>query len=88
MTWDRKKSQLEELMVNVLQNSNKPMRLPEIMAAIKEGNPQATTGKTPINSLYSVVYRNEKRRAQRGEDTYFIKEYIGGSCYYSLNNKK
>ncbi|MGZ4953535.1 MAG: hypothetical protein ACXV8Q_00365 [Methylobacter sp.] len=92
MSYDRRKSLLEELMMDILQRHKTPMRLADIVATIKAEHPEATTGKTPVNSLYSIIYRTEKRRQERGQEVLFIKEYIKGDCFYSLNpnrsNKK
>jgi hypothetical protein len=87
MTWSRRRSLLEELMVDVLRDSPKPMTLSEIVETIKKSNPSAIVGKTPTNSLYSIVYRNEKRRIERGIDQLFNKEYVGADCVYSLRSK-
>jgi hypothetical protein len=85
MSYNRRKSYLEELMVQILQEAKEPLRLPEIAALIKASHPDAITGKTPANSLYSIIYRTEKRRTDRGEKTLFNKEYIKADCFYSLN---
>ena len=74
-------------MVNVLAESKKSLTLDEIVSKILSNNPSALTGKTPKNSLYSVVYRREKRRAERGMHSLFKTTTRGGATYYSLNPK-
>jgi len=87
MTWDRNKSTSEKLMVDVLAESKQALTLDEIVSEIISRNPSALTGKTPRNSLYSVVYRREKRREERGLHALFKTTTRGGAIYYSLNPK-
>lgn len=81
MPRNRNKSTLELLMVNVLTEAKQALTLAEIVSKILESNPSALAGKTPRNSLYSVVYRREKRRKVALFNTFTR----GGSTYYSLN---
>jgi hypothetical protein len=74
-------------MVNVLADSKQALTLNEIVSEILSRNPSALTGKTPRNSLYSVIYRREKRRAARGLHALFKTTTRGGATYYSLNPK-
>jgi len=85
MTWNRNKSTSEQLMVDVLTESKQALTLDEIVSEILSRNPAALTGKTPRNSLYSVVYRREKRREERGLHALFKTATRGGATYYSLN---
>jgi hypothetical protein len=87
MSWNRNKSTSEQLMVEVLAESKQALTLDEIVSEIHSRNPSALTGKTPRNSLYSVVYRREKRREKRGLQVLFKTTTKGGAKYYSLNPK-
>ena len=87
MSWNRNKSTSEQLMVDVLSESKQALTLNEIVIEILSKNPSALTGKTPRNSLYSVVYRREKRRMDRGLHSLFNTTARGGATYYSLNPK-
>ncbi len=52
---------------NILEKSRKPLRVAEITSrAIKQGLIQPA-GKTPINSMRSLIYRDAKK-----EDTMFL----------------
>lgn len=85
MSWDRNTSTSEQLMVEVLEDAKQALTLDEIVSAMQNHDPSALTGKTPKKSLYSVVYRREKRRAERGLKALFKTTTRGGSIYYSLN---
>lgn len=87
MSWNRKKSTTEQLMIDVLAKSKQALTMDEIVSEILSNNPSALTGKTPRNSLYSVVYRREKRRAERGLQALFKTTTRGGATYYSLTPK-
>lgn len=87
MTWNRNKSTSEQLMVDVLTESKQALTLDEIVSEIISRSPTALGGKTPKNSLYSVIYRREKRREERGLHALFKTTIRGGATYYSLNPK-
>ncbi|MDQ7016495.1 MAG: HTH domain-containing protein [Gammaproteobacteria bacterium] len=87
MTWNRNKSTSEQLMVDVLAESKQALTLDEIVSEILSRNPSTLTGKTPKNSLYSVIYRREKRREERGLHSLFKTTNSGRTTYYSLNPK-
>lgn len=87
MSWNRNKSTSEQLMVDVLADAKQALTLDEIVSEILIRNPSALTGKTPRNSLYSVVYRREKRRAVRGLSSLFKTSMRGGATYYGLSSK-
>jgi hypothetical protein len=87
MYWDRRKSISEQLMIDILTKSNQPLLLDEIVKKILVLDPSALTGKTPMKSLYSVIYRREKRRTERGTESLFEKTTRGGATYYTLNPK-
>jgi hypothetical protein len=76
MGWSRQKSTIEEMMIAVLVNEKRPMSILEISCAIKKLDPSIFNGKTPKNSLYSIIYRREKKRKDSGEKGLFktIKE--------------
>ena len=71
MSWSRSKSEVEDLMVYVLKKKSSPMSLGEIVEEMKKLSPELLTGKTPKNSLYSILYRREKRRIDAGEKPVF-----------------
>ncbi len=54
-------------MVAVLKRARRPLTMREIAEQIVAEEPGAFTGKTPDRSLYSIMYRKEKRRRERGE---------------------
>lgn len=85
MTWNRQKSDLEALMVEVLKKKKKALSLGEIVSEIEKIEPHAFTGKTPTNSLYSIIYRREKRRLENGIKTIFLIEKDRNSSIYSIN---
>lgn len=85
MPWDRSKSKLELLLVQALRNADEPLTLNEIVKEIQVIDSSAFTGKSPKNSLYSIIYRREKRRAEKGTPPLLIKEQIGRVTLYTLN---
>jgi hypothetical protein len=85
MNWNRHINRLESLMLEVLQASKKPMTLNEIVDVIKSSNPESFNGKTPRKSLYSIIYRNEKRRQENNESLLFKVEITSRHAIYSLN---
>lgn len=87
MSWNRNKSTSEQLMVGVLAEAKKALTLDEIVSEILIWNSSALTGKTPKNSLYSVIYRRERRRAEYGYSPLFKTAIRGRVTYYSLNSK-
>lgn len=86
MTWDRKKSNLEKLMVEILKKE-KELRLSEIVEKIINIYPDAFTGQTPTNSLYSIIYRKEKNRCEKEMPTLFVTKKVRRAVIYSLNPK-
>lgn len=87
MTWNRQKSDLEAMMVKVLKKKKKALSLGEVVSAIEKMEPTAFSGKTPTNSLYSIVYRREKRRVENGKQPLFSIEKERNAALYSLNPK-
>ena len=81
-------SSVEQLMVDVLDQVDKSLTLIEIVEEMLQMNSSIFTGKTPRNSLYSVLYRREKRRKEMGHQSLFIKTIIKGkSTCYRINPK-
>ena len=87
MTWNRQKSDLEAMMVDVLKKKKKALSLGEVVGEIEKIEPNAFTGKTPTNSLYSIIYRREKRRVENGVQPFFLIAKDRNSSVYSLNPK-
>lgn len=87
MTWNRQKSDLETMMVAVLKKQKKALTLGEVVSEIEKIEPSAFTGQTPVNSLYSIIYRREKRRVENGSQPLFLVEKDRNSSVYSLNKK-
>ena len=85
MSWSRSKSEVEDLMVYVLKKKSSPMSLGEIVEEMKKLSPELRTGKTPKNSLYSILYRREKRRIDAGEKPVFKTTEERREVLYSLN---
>ena len=85
MSWSRSKSEVEDLMVYVLKKKSSPMSLGEIVEEMKKLSPELHTGKTPKNSLYSILYRREKRRIDAGEKPVFKTTEERREVLYSLN---
>jgi hypothetical protein len=87
MTWDRNNSALEPLMIAVLKKKKVALSLQEIVFEIQKSSPSIFTGSTPRNSLYSIVYRREKRRASLGKEALFNRQECRGEILYSINIK-
>lgn len=85
MSWDRHYSKLEKLLVEILEETDSALTLNEIVKKIEEKHPGTFSGKTPSNSLYSVIYRRENRRKQRGHEPLLKTVKEGRSVYYTLN---
>lgn len=84
MSWNRQHSNLEELMVNVLRK-HKSLSLQEVVLVLEKSNEVVFTGATPVNSLFSIIYRREKRRLDNGMPCLFDKLSIKGRAVYSIN---
>ena len=84
MTLDRKVSRNEQLMIEVLESSSEPLNLNEIVEEINKLDKNCLTGKSPSKSLYSIIYRREKRRSLNNEEPMFIVNTRGGAKYYSI----
>ncbi len=88
MVWSRKKSRLEDCMVEVLAMSKTGLNLIQIIDAIKIKEPNIFTGKNENKSLYSIIYRREKRRIDSGEPTKFVIKPDRNGSIYKLNPKR
>lgn len=86
MSWNRQKSNLEVMMVGVLK-VKKALSLQEIVDEIAKSNPNAFTGQTPRNSLYSIIYRRDRNRIEQGAQPLFLTEKVRSEVIYSLNPK-
>jgi hypothetical protein len=80
-------SSVEQVMVNVLDKAGKPLALNEIVEKMLHMNPFIFKGKTPKNSLYSVLYRRGKRREEMGYQPLFLKTKSGNATFYKINPK-
>jgi len=87
MGWNRQKSDLEALMVEVLKMRKKALSLGEVVSEIEKMEPHAFTGQTPTKSLYSIIYRREKRRVANGGSPLFLIEKDRNASVYSLNKR-
>lgn len=88
MAYSRRKSKAEELMIEVLKEYKDGMSLFGIVQEILQKDPECLVGKTPINSLYSIVYRKEKRRVENGELPLFEKVVFHRETLYKLYGGK
>ena len=88
MGWNRQKSNLEELMVEVLKKKKEPQTLQEIVDEISAKNPEVFTGKTPKKSLYSTIYRREKSRVAKGLPPLFFQYTARRENAFILNPQK
>ena len=59
------------MMIHILRFSKRPVSLAQIAKEIELSDPTILSGKTPRSSLYSIVYRWEKRREQAGLSRFF-----------------
>lgn len=81
-------SKCEEAMVEVLRKVKGPLTLGEIVALIRKADPSLLAGATPTNSLYSMLVRRERFRAEQGLGKLFETNKERGSLLYSLANSK
>lgn len=79
------RSRAEELMVEILKRRKSPMTIAEIVDAILKQEPDALSGATPRNSMYSIVFRREKRRKENGLAPLFRTKSERGNVLYCLN---
>lgn len=79
------RSRAEELMVEILRRRKSPMTLGEIVDVILLQEPTALGGATPRNSMYSIVFRRERRRKESRMPLLFKTTKVRGSQLYQLN---
>lgn len=72
-------------MVAVLKQKKRALELQAIVDEIIKSHPTAFRGQTPRNSLYSIIYRRETRRAKDGQPPRFLTQKVGNQVLYSLN---
>lgn len=82
MTWSRQVNKLERLALDVLRTSEKPLSLREIVDAVNNVSPHAFSGKTPTNSLYSILYRSQKRRIDSNLPPILNVSKVEGKIFY------
>lgn len=87
MAWNRSISKNEQLMISVLETAGQSLNMSEIVKAIAKKDKSALSGKTPEKSLYSIIYRREKRRKEQGKPPLFLVIKRGGTQYYQLNKE-
>lgn len=68
MTWNRHTSDVETITVEILLESPDGLTSEELTNEIRRRDPKHLQGKTPERSLYSIIYRREKRRIARGHN--------------------
>ena len=81
----KRRSDLETLMVLVLKEKKRALSLSEIAPEISKIDKAIFSGKTPAKSLYSVIYRREKKRIELGLAPLFKKEVCRRDVLFSLN---
>lgn len=82
---ESKKMSNVDHMVAVLKKRKRPLSLLEVVEAIQKLDPCALSGNTPQKSLYSIIYRLEKRRSEKGEKIMFRTVVGNGKFLYTLN---
>jgi transcriptional antiterminator len=81
------RSRAEEMMIQILSLSKDPISLTQIAKEIELSDPTILSGKTPRNSLYSIVYRREKRRELAGLSRLFSRQVIHREMYFTLQSQ-
>jgi hypothetical protein len=64
MAWSRHRSTALELTVSILRKNRRPLSLQEIVAEIHKIDRTVLSGSSPEKSLYSMLYRHARRRAE------------------------
>ncbi len=57
---------LIEKAIAVLRSAREPLTLDEVVEAVRRQDPTAFRGRSPRNSLYSMIFRRERRRREMG----------------------
>lgn len=74
-------------MFDLLTVNKEGLPLSRIVTAIQKIDPNCFSGKTPVNSLYSIIYRREKKRIELGEHTLFDKYTFHRETLYKINKE-
>jgi len=75
------------MMIQILNLSKDPISLTQIAKEIELSDPTILSGKTPRSSLYSIVYRREKRRELAGISRLFSQQVIHKEIFFSLQSQ-
>ena len=81
----RKNIRTEDLVSDILKKSKEPMLISEIVKKIRKISDTHLTGNTPEKSLYSMIYRSEKKRSEQGKPERFRKVKRGNMILLELN---
>lgn len=85
-TWDRHNSEIENLLYETLKDAKEPLTIEEMVEKIKQKDPSKLSGANPRKSLYSIIYRREKRRVERGHEPLLREHKSKYEVKYSLNS--
>ena len=85
-TWDRHNSEIENLLFETLKDAKEPLTLEEMVGKIRDKDPSKLSGANPQKSLYSIIYRREKRRVERGHEPLLQEHRSKYEVKYSLNS--
>jgi len=86
MTWNRQKSQIESLVIEILKLKT-ALSLAQLVEEIQLRDKALLSGKTPKNSLYSIILRREQKRITCGGLPFFKVNRVGKNNFYSLNKE-
>lgn len=86
MTWNRQKSQIESLVIEILKLKT-ALSLAQLVEEIQLRDKALLSGKTPKNSLYSIILRREQKRITCGGLPFFKVNRVGKNNLYSLNKE-
>jgi len=86
MTWNRQKSQIESLVIEILKLKTS-LSLVQLVEEIQLRDKNLLSGKTPKNSLYSIIIRREQKRIDCGGLPFFKVNRVGRNNFYSLNKE-
>ncbi len=81
------RSRAEQMMIRILRVTTNLVSLAQIAKEIELSDPTILTGKTPRSSLYSIVYRREKRREDAGLKRLFKQQVIHREIHFTLNSQ-
>jgi HB1, ASXL, restriction endonuclease HTH domain len=86
-TWSRRASTYESAAIEVLSRAKQPLPISAISRQIVEQELVEVRGKTPDRSLYSILYRKDRKREQSGQKPLFRRITDGRNVLYALNRK-